>query len=241
MTQDGMTLIELLVSIVIIGIISTFAGVRVVSIVENAKLNTDRNTVFTLNTATNYYAYNEDMSAFNADSVTDEERLNLLYNTGYTNQLVEVSSRNASFLYSPESRSWSLTINGQTVALTPLGSTLEDIVPSMITLIKDYALDHSGSYGRSWGDYRYTDLGLDPDDWDDPVDHIYYTPSGSTIRLSPEDNYTMTIDTVEGDTKTLTASLNWDIIYNAIDDKWYFHSIDPNNEIIYDTLSVSPS
>lgn len=196
MTTKGLTLVELLITLVVIAIISVFAVVNVVNIVHNAKVNIDRNTVFTLNQATNYYALDENMSIFNAASLTDLERINTLYDAGYTSRLIETQTKNASFVYSPENRSWSLVVNGETVMLTPFGSTAEEIIPTMITTITT-AIDE-GSPPRSWGDYRYTDLGLDPDDWDEPVNHLYYTPSGTSLRISPEENYTITIDYVSG-------------------------------------------
>jgi Tfp pilus assembly protein PilE len=239
MTSKGITVVELLITLVVMGIIGVFAIVNIVNVVQNAKRNIDKNTVYTLNKATNYYALDEDIIVFNDASITDVERINTLYETGYTSRLIETQSKNASFVYSPENRLWSLVVNGETVLLTPFGNTQEEIIPTMITTITD-AID-AGSPPRSWGDYRYTDLGLDPDDWDDPVDHLYYTPSGTSLRISPEENYTITIDYVNGGSDTLTSNLNWDIVYDATTDKWYFHSINPGNEVIYETLTVTPS
>ena len=121
---------------------------------------------------------------------------------------------------------------------TPLGSTFEEITANMIALIKQ-KFQNSGSYGRTWGNYAYTDLGLDPDDWDKAVDHIIYKPSGSSLRIRPEDGYSFTFTTADGTTKTITSSYHWDLIYSETTQKGYYHSVSANNEIDINTLTTT--
>ena len=49
--------------------------------------------------------------------------------------------------------------------LTSLGSDFEEITSAMILLVQNF-YDENGRYPRSWGDYVYTDIGLDPSEWE---------------------------------------------------------------------------
>lgn len=125
----------------------------------------------------------------------------------------------------------------QKIELTPLGSNFKEISASMISLIVQ-KYNSMGNYGRNWGDYSYTDLGLDPNDWKDPVEHIIYKPGGSDLRIKPEDGYSFTVNSISGEEKILKASYNWDLVYNNVNKKWYYHSVAESNEIDINTLNV---
>ena len=241
MNHKGLTLVELLISIVVIGIIGGFSAVQVSKIIENTQLNADKSQVFTLNTATNYYAMAEDIDDFNDIDLTDQGRIELLYNLGFTDKLVEAKTDDALYSYNFDTREWSLVVDDEVVQLTPYGNDSVTIVSSFITTINTH-YNETGSYGRSWGDYRYTDYGLDPDDWDEPVDHMYYRPSGNKFYITPEDNYSFTVYNDAGDRFYLDDSYNWSIIYDFTSDAWYFHTTsDPDNIVNIDTLVVEPT
>jgi len=53
-----------------------------------------------------------------------------------------------------------LSASGSTEPLTIYGDTFSEITPNIISDIQDN-FEEYGSYGRTWGDYRYTDLGLE--------------------------------------------------------------------------------
>ena len=239
MNNTGLTLVELLISIVVIGIIGGFSAVQVSNIIDNTQLKVDKAQVFTLNTATNFYAMDEDMDVLNDINLSDESRIQLLYDMGYTDKLIEAKTDNAIYTYNFDTREWSLVVDNEVVQLTPFGNEKEDIISTFITTVNTY-YEENGSYGRSWGDYRYTDLGLDPEDWDEPVDHIYYRPSGSRFFITPEENYSFTIYNDDGDDFYLNSNYNWSIIYDFITEEWYFHSIDPDNLVNINTLEINP-
>ena len=106
-----------------------------------------------------------------------------------------------------------------------------------IKLIEDFYIEN-GRYPRSWYPYRYTDLGLDPDDWVDGVDGIIYKPNGNVFQIKPVKHYTFYVDDLEGNTRALSWKLNWNLVYSMIDETWYYHSVQPGNEIDIDTLIV---
>ena len=83
-------------------------------------------------------------------------------------------------------QTWRLYVEDAPVALSPLGDDFPDISTAMIKLIVD-RVAAKGSYGRTWGDYAYTDLGLNPSDWKNPIQHTCYMPGGANLSIRPED------------------------------------------------------
>ncbi len=120
-------------------------------------------------------------------------------------------------------------------AVTPPGDNFTEISMNMIEKIIE-KFKSSGKYGRTWGEYAFTDLGLNPDDWKDPVDHIYYKPGGANLSISPEDGWSFVVNGTDGSKKVLNASYNWNLTYNDANKKWYYHKISPENEIDINTL-----
>ncbi|MEI7885263.1 MAG: prepilin-type N-terminal cleavage/methylation domain-containing protein [Clostridia bacterium] len=122
-------------------------------------------------------------------------------------------------------------------AMSPLGNNFQEIAPAMIIAIQQ-RFSSKGSYGRNWGDYAYTDIGLNPADWSTPIDHIYYKPGGATLSIRPEAGYAFLVEDYVGGSRKMPASYNWNITYNDLDKNWYFHTIDPSNIINITTLKV---
>lgn len=123
--------------------------------------------------------------------------------------------------------------------LTSLGSTFTEISGGMIGLLQAYYAKY-GRWPRSWDPYGYTDLGLDPGEWSGYVDHIKYTVGGSKTNVRPESGWVMEVKAVDGTTKRLTANLNWNLTYDATSGKWYYHRIEPANEIDISTFVLRP-
>jgi len=239
MNNKGVSLIELLVVIVVMGIIGGFSFGMVSNILENTRQGVDEQTVSTLNTATNYYSfYNHADTVFDVN-LTDSEKLILLYNEGYVGSVIKTQSKDAVFIWSEEQRIWRLNLSGTAVALSPYGDTYTEIIPNIISDIQQRLVDE-GSYGRSWGDYQYTDVGLDPEDWENPILHILYRPSGVRLILNPEDGYAFTVYNSNGDEFYMPSTRNWNIFYNDENGFWYFHSENDENIIDITTLVVEP-
>lgn len=111
------------------------------------------------------------------------------------------------------------------------------VLADMQQRILDYYQLH-GKWPRSWGEYAYTDIGLDPADWTDPVDGIYWGPHGSNIGLAnrPNDNIQIYVNDLNG--KTLHLFDTWNIWCMASNTKCYYHTIAPENEVDISTLVV---
>ena len=235
--NSGLTLIELIAVLVIMGIIASIATFYISNSISNARLEADQLSVIAINEAVSYYNINNYQAPINELELTDEEIIQLLVEDGFLSNIVIAQSNNASIAWDDEISSFHLVIDNIEVPLSPYGDTFEEIAPQIISDIQQ-KFEDDGVYGRSWGDYRYTDVGLDPADWDHPILHITYTPSGSSLKIEPEDGYEFIVDSLDGDPVVIKSVYNWNVIYNDLDGLWYYHSIDESNLINIDTLIV---
>ncbi|RJP30652.1 MAG: prepilin-type N-terminal cleavage/methylation domain-containing protein [Actinobacteria bacterium] len=118
---------------------------------------------------------------------------------------------------------------------TPLGDTFEEISSGMIQLIEDYYAK-TGKYPSNNVAKALAELGLNPDDWQLPVDHVLYKPAGSNLKISPEQGYTLTVTGKDGKQRTVKPNSN--LVYDTKTDKWYYSSINKKNEVDISTLKV---
>ena len=173
----------------------------------------------------------------NSDYVTDGNTIACL-----TDNITSLKTDGNSFLHDYASdTSWKHNSSPAPIEppapLTSLGPDFEEITGSMILLVQNF-YDENGRYPRSWGDYVYTDIGLDPDEWEKAYDGIIYSPGGNRIKITPEDGYTFYVNGIGGDEKVLKSSYNWSLWYSVEYGKWYYHSIEDDNEIDITTLRV---
>ncbi len=94
--------------------------------------------------------------------------------------------------------------------------------------------DKNGRYPRTWGDYRFTDLGLNPQDWKGLVEGISWNPHGNEIGLAnkPGDNIQVYVKDLKGNLLHLYDG--WNIWCRG--GKYYFHTVAPGNEVDIRTL-----
>lgn len=235
--QRGFTLVELLIVIAVLALLGGVVALAITGIARRARANADDASVERLNNATAYYAANEGKARgaiFAADS-SDNDKLLLLVAAGYLRTVPIPQQPDASFLWDTGAELWTL---GPESALTPLGSTFSEIGQGLIVLIRNYYAEH-GHYPRSWGTYAYTDVGLDPEDWASAIDHVIYNLNGNRFGIRPESGYIFTVQGVDGSSKVLTNKLNWNIWYDDVTQKWYYHSIAPENEVDIATLQIT--
>jgi len=232
-------LVELMLVVVIIGILVMIAIPRISTSVQAAKLNTDKANVRILNGATAAYRTqnsSEYVSVF-MTAADDEAKIQTLVDSEYILEMIETKSEDALFAWNSEQQLWYLLIDEEPVMLTQFGNTFMDIAEGFIKVIVDN-YEANGRYGRTWGDYRFTDLGLEPDEWDEAYSHYQFRPSGSDLLVTPEEGFTPSVETISGEVKTVYA--NYNIIYDAETGKWYYHSVKPENEIDINTLQLNP-
>ena len=235
--HKGLTLIELIAVLVILGVISSIAVFMISNTIQNARLKADRMTVSSINSALSYYNINNPGHPAEELGLSEEAFIKLLVDEGYLSNIPVIQSSETVIEWNSEIESFSIVVDGDLIPLSPFGNTFEEITPEFISEIQDYYSEND-SYPRRWGDYKYTDLGLNPEDWEEPILHIIYQPSGYKLRIEPEDGYEFVVENFEGDVITIKSRLNWDIIYNDLDGLWYYKSIDDKYKIDISTLVV---
>lgn len=110
MKNKGVTLTELLIVIVVMGIIAAFSIVKVSDIVTKARVDVDSYNLATLNEVSEDYYLNYGQS--NGDIFygidTDEERMQELVTKGLLTSLVRIQQKDASFEWDVDEQVWIL-------------------------------------------------------------------------------------------------------------------------------------
>ena len=113
------------------------------------------------------------------------------------------------------------------------------IVNDFLSRINDFYAEN-GRWPRSWGSYAFTDIGLEPADWDEPVEGIRWGPHGADVGLgtNPDDPYVIYVENQDGDLQKLYDG--WRIWCVAADGECYYHRVAPENKIDINTLILVP-
>jgi prepilin-type N-terminal cleavage/methylation domain-containing protein len=227
----GFTLVEIIVVIVIIAILAIVAIPALTGYIDKAHRAQDLVSLRTLNMGTTLYMVGEGIKTEDVfyGISANTNRQQELFEKGYLEEIMVPKCEDVEFLWYTDAQLWGLS--DEAPPLTPLGSTFDEITTGMLQLL----LDNPGA--RSWNPYRYTDIGLDPVFWEQPVNHIIYTPKGNSFSIEPETGHTFFVLDLQGNEKKLKASYGWNLVY-YIEDTWYFNSKNPGNEINIETLRV---
>lgn len=126
----------------------------------------------------------------------------------------------------------------QSSPTTPLGSTFTEISNAMINRILDYYRKHN-RWPRSWGDFAFTDLGLDPKYWQNGYNGIIYKPVGNRLAITPDKGYTFVVKDINGNEITLPSSRNWSFVYDMQTGAWHHHNVN-GPQLDISTLKVIP-
>lgn len=96
--------------------------------------------------------------------------------------------------------------------------------------------EENGRWPKSWGEERFTEIGLDPDDWDETVSGVEWIPHGDNIGLG----------NVTGDDINLYVTFTDGVrrqVYTVIwcypeTDRCFYRNTSPENEVDITTLEV---
>lgn len=116
-------------------------------------------------------------------------------------------------------------------------SGIQGLVQDFTKRIEDFHAEN-GRWPRSWGDYRFSDLGLNAEDWAGPVEGIHWNPNGNKVGLGnePGDGLQVYVDTPSGD--TLEVHDGWNVWCPVGDSSCYYHTVTPGNEVDISTMVV---
>ena len=241
--EYGFTLVEIISVLVIIGIISTVALPDFFNIQERIRLKMVDNVISELNHREQIIwsmhvasdSTHDDTIIF--DGVHAENigaKFNWAAGPGQTGGTIRFGPVLVDVVRTPSDRDtegiWE-RVTGDDL------TSFNEVTKSMITRVQQF-YDENGSYPRSWGDYAFTDVGLDPDEWKTPVDGVYYATGGNRIKATPAEGYVIHVAGASGEDRVLKSSYNWSLWYSMEDGKWYYHSINDENEIDISTMAV---
>ncbi len=236
------SILNLIILLLAVSVLVFLVMPGVASLLSETQFATDKANLALLNYATTIYCVSNNLTSDEvfAGLGSNEERMQALIDAGVIEALIKPQQKGASFGWSFDSKEWVLYIEDKPAPLTELGSTPIKISSAMVTL--ELKLKAStGSFGRSWGDYAYTDIGLDPADWKSAVGHVIFTPCGSSVAICPEKGYTFLVNDLTGSVQALPASFNWVLLCDCESGTWYYHSIEAGNEVDISTLQIIPS
>lgn len=238
--RRGFTLVELLVVLAVLAIVLSVGLPRFSGLLLSAEDRANLASVDFLNEATDLYRLGAGLGPdeevfFGLND--DGARMSRLLEAGFLDAQPLGQGEDASFYWSVPRQLWGLSVGGVPWAIREYGEDFTEISESLVEIIVENnpGGDENG-YGRTWGVYRYTDLGLDPDDWVDPAQHMVYMPSGPDLLVSPEKGYQFYLEDVNGQGRVVYDSYN--LIYNLPSQTWYYHSVEGGIEVDVDTLQV---
>ena len=225
-----------------LAVLAAIAVPSLIAVVRHAQAGADGANIKVLNNVTADYRAMRDITSGDtfAGLSTDEARIQALIDAELLSEAPKPQQKDASYKWSTDDQLWVLYVAGEAAPLTALGSTFTEISSGMIQLAQNH-YDTTGSYGRSWGDYAYTDLGLNPGDWTNAVGHVIYKPGGTRLMICPEEGYTFTVEALSGDTRWLPASYHWNLVYDYASSVWYYHRIEEGSGVDISTLQIIPS
>lgn len=124
--QKGVSLIELLIVIIVLGIIASISVAAVGQIVENTRVDADEANAVRLNQATRlFHVSNPEREDFSDNSNTSKELMTILNETGFIDKMVEPQTKDGEYSWDFDNQVW--LYSGQYVLS---GDAVSDFDPS---------------------------------------------------------------------------------------------------------------
>lgn len=115
--------------------------------------------------------------------------------------------------------------------------SIPSLTADFINRINQYYQSH-GSWPSSWGEGRFTQLGLNANDWQKPVSGIVWNPHGNEIGLSnvSGDEFDVYVKDLSGTRLHLVNG--WNIWCRASNNICYFHTSGSGTPVDINTVEV---
>lgn len=130
-----------------------------------------------------------------------------------------------------------LGITTKAISTPATGSmTTNEIIADFQARIQAYYQKY-GRWPRTWSPYNFTDIGLNPNDWNKPVNGLYFSPHGSEVGIANHkgDGIQVYVNDLNGN--TLQVYDGWGIWCNST--ACYYHTVAPGNEVDINTIKVT--
>lgn len=137
--NKGLTLIELIAVIVLLGVISGIASLLIGNIIPNMRQKADIATLSSINSATDIYRYSQSTTIedFFTDTLSDSERLDVLFEEGYLSKMPSPQRNSNEFIFQIDIQQWVMTSSEGEVIYTPTADeyfTVSDTYTYRLTL-----------------------------------------------------------------------------------------------------------
>ena len=178
MRNKGLTLIELLIVIVVMGIVAGFSVLTVTEVIHASQEKADLNNLNTLNEATDNYIMFEDIDDSDAFAGinSDLDRITQLLVSGYIDIRVTPQQDVATFGWNVDDQEWQLFIDGNPYSEESSGYDFGNIT------IDDAIND---------GMYVYQEGNID---YDEEEGRLVFDPrKGKTLKSTSADEYSFTV------------------------------------------------
>jgi Flp pilus assembly pilin Flp len=113
---------------------------------------------------------------------------------------------------------------------TPVVLTALQRISNIQNLIADYYAKY-GRWPRTWSPYNYTDLGLDPADYSQPIDGLYISPHGSEVGIANKSGDSIEVYAKDLNGNTVHLVNGWSIWCPITSTSCYYHTVASGNEI----------
>lgn len=253
--RKGFTIVELAIAIVILGILGSIALTRLMDYSSEAQDAAEAGEVATVRDSIKFYGAESRAKArtpvypptLDAASAGSSSPSNPFFTAVLIHGIMDGkwAKSSATRYTSPNGKAYIYDPNAGTflesaAQLTPLGSTFTEITGNMITLVQNF-YSANNKWPRSFGTYRFTDLGLDPAVWNGVAyEGMIYGTGGSRLSIRPDAGWRITAMGLDGNVRVLTANLNWNLWYDMNTSAWYYHDITPEEMIDIGTMQVTP-
>jgi hypothetical protein len=130
------------------------------------------------------------------------------------------------------------TLTPVSIEETPAGLSNAQLLQDLFSRINDF-YQQQHSWPRNWKPYNFTDVALNPEDYAQLINGLYWSPHGSNIGIAnvKGDQYEVYVKTVSGEMKHLTDG--WSIWCDIPTQVCYYHTIAPVNEVDFSSIVVT--
>jgi Flp pilus assembly pilin Flp len=90
----------------------------------------------------------------------------------------------------------------------------------------------NGRWPRTFSPYNFTDIGLKPSDYSQPINGLYFSPHGSEVGIANRAGDAIEVYAKDPSGRTLHLINGWSIWCPVNNTYCYYHNVAPGNEVL---------